>query len=171
MFCPLEWELDYGGRSLPFAERTGKTGGRGCFSFVGISRVLTTERLEEQDLFVLQAEGLEALKSKIFDRGKYLFFYEEDKQEYISKYKNELLRLYDLSVQEEWERLEWLMEEFIIHKLPGVSHVFELEFLIQELIFVLERHSRRFGYLYETQVLFHDLKKRIFFFRLKICFI
>lgn len=136
--------------------------GEDVFSFVGISRVLTTERLEERDLFVLQAEGLEALKSKIFDRGKYLFFYEEDKQEYISKYKNELLRLYDLSVQEEWERLEWLMEEFIIHKLPGVSHVFELEFLIQELIFVLERHSRRFGYLYETQVLFHDLKKTDF---------
>lgn len=133
---------------------------------VGLSGVLQGESMKEAQLLKLQSEAVTALKGKIFGGGQVWYFSKvTQKEASLEKYKNDLLQLYELSVQEDWEKLKLLLKEMIIYKLSGAASVLELEFLVGELIFALERISRRLGYLYETRVLFHDLKKSDFLLR------
>ena len=130
--------------------------------WAGISEIMSMEQPDEKGILKLQSQALTALKQKILEgKRRRLFLFEECEQseEVFKKYKNDLLLLYDLSVQEDQERMKLQIMEMIAYGLNRAASAAELEFLVGELIFILERVARRKGYLYETRVLFHDLKK------------
>lgn len=130
---------------------------------VGISGVFFGEQLTETELLQLQTEAVMALKEKLFGGNLIRFFSRTvQKKEALEKYKNDLLRLYDLSVQEKWEKVKSLLRVIVTETFACASSVLELEFLVGELIFVLERIARHQGYLYETRVLFRNLKRQDF---------
>lgn len=118
--------------------------------------------MKEQDLVTLRTEAVAALKEKIFwKETEILFFYDRIRKDTtaVKRYKNELLLLYDFSVREDWESVNRQISFLVEEGLKKATTVYEVEFLVGELIFVLERIARAMGYLYETRVLFHDLKK------------
>ena len=130
--------------------------------WAGISRVMSMEQPDEKGILELESQALTALKRKILEgKRRRIFLFEEceHSEDVFKKYKNDLLLLYDLSVQEDQERMKLQIMEMIAYGLNRAASVAELEFLVGELIFILERVARRRGYLYETRVLFHDLKK------------
>jgi len=130
--------------------------------WAGISRVMSMEQPDEKGILELESQALTALKRKILEgKRRRIFLFEEceHSEDVFKKYKNDLLLLYDLSVQEDQERTKLQIMEMISYGLNQAASAAELEFLVGELIFILERVARRRGYLYETRVLFHDLKK------------
>ncbi len=131
--------------------------------FVGLSQAYRLEHPAEQEIIILLTESITALKGKIFGGYTIKCFHENLCQKNVlQKYKNTFLRLYDLSVQEDMENIRRLTRDIITEQLPCASSVLELEFLVNELIFILERISRSQKYLYETRILFCSLKKTDF---------
>lgn len=130
--------------------------------WIGVSKPITGD-LKEQEFLRMRTETLAALKEKIFCKEKELpiFFYSRIRKNIQDgkRYKNELLLLYDFSVEEAWENVHRQINFLVEDGLLKVTTVGEVEFLMGELIFVLERIARAMGYLYETRVLFHDLKR------------